>query len=127
MTKTQSLKAAPQHHCSTKTQELKPASLLHCDGQDAELETYVSAINAIPQTQSPKLMKLDTEFEARGSQASPQWQNVRSKARVSVITALITGSITAHVMRELTPIMRIFLGQFYPSPLKRDQDLGGES
>ena len=33
---------------------------------------------------------------------------------VSVITVLITGSITAHVMRELTPLWSIFRGQFYP-------------
>ena len=70
-------------------------------------------------TQSPKPashIKLDAELEAcvstkREAQALPQQLNVRLEARVSstkepyasVITALITGSITAHVMRELTP------------------------
>ena len=53
-------------------------------------------------------VKLDAEFEARVSQASPQWQNARPKARVLVITALITGSITTHVMRELIPIIEYF-------------------
>jgi len=72
------MKAASQHYCSTKTQNLKPASHV----------------------------KLDAEFEARVSQASPQWQNARPKARVSVITA--------HVMRELTPIMEHFYGTLLP-------------
>ena len=53
-------------------------------------------------------MKPDAELEARVSQVLPQWENARLEARVSVITALITGSITAHVMRELTPIMKNF-------------------
>ena len=56
------------------------------------------------------LVKLDAELEARVSQASPQWQNAGPKTHVSVITALITGSITAHVMRELTPVMECFYG-----------------
>ena len=75
-------------------------------------------------TQSPKPashVKLNTELEAHIStkgkvQVLPQWLNVRLEARVStteelyvsVITVLITGSITAHVMRELTPIMEYF-------------------
>jgi len=53
-------------------------------------------------------MKLDAELEARVSQALPQGPNERLEASVSVITALITGPITAHVMRELTPIMEYF-------------------
>jgi len=81
-------------------------------------------------TQGPKPashIKLDAEHEAHIStkceaQALPQWLNARLKARistteelcVSVITALITGSITAHVMRELTPIMEGFLGTIFP-------------
>jgi len=48
MTKTRSIKAASQHYCSTKTRESKIASLLQCNGQDAELETRISAIHAIP-------------------------------------------------------------------------------
>ena len=75
-------------------------------------------------TQSPKPAshtKLDAELEAHIStkckvQVLPQWLNARPEARVStteepcvsVITVLITGSITAHVMRELTPIMKYF-------------------
>jgi len=80
ITKTLSMKVASQYYCSTKTQSPKPASHV----------------------------KLDAEFEARVSEASPQWQNARPKTRISVITALITGSITAHVIRELTPIMEYF-------------------
>ena len=59
--------------------------------------------------------KLDVELEAHIStkgkvQALPQWLNARLEARVcvSVITALITGSITAHEMKELTPIKECF-------------------
>jgi len=81
-------------------------------------------------TQSPKPaphIKLDTELEAHIStkceaQALPQRLNARPEARVStteepcvlVITALITGSITAHEMRELNPLWSIFRGHFYP-------------
>ena len=53
-------------------------------------------------------MKPNAEHEVHVSQALPQRQNMRLKVRVLVITALITGSITAHVMRELTPIMEGF-------------------
>jgi len=53
-------------------------------------------------------MKLNAELEVRISQVLPKQQNARLRARVSVVTALITGSITAHVMRELTPIMEYF-------------------
>ena len=50
------------------------------------------------------------------AQALPQRLNVKLETRVStteepcvsVITALITWSNTAHVMRELTPIMEDF-------------------
>ena len=75
-------------------------------------------------TQSPEPAshtKLDAELEAHIStkckvQVLPQWLNARPEARVStteepcvlVITALITGSITAHVMRELALIMEYF-------------------
>ena len=65
--------------------------------------------------------KLDAELEAHIStkgkvQALSQGLNARLEARVStteepcvsVITALVIGSITAHVMRELTPIMEHF-------------------
>jgi len=55
MAKTQSLKAAPQHHYSTKMQESKLASLLHYNDQDVELETCISVIHAI----------LDVEPKAR--------------------------------------------------------------
>jgi len=61
--------------------------------------------------QSPKPashMKFDAELEARISQALPQRKNARLEARVSIIAALIIGSITAHVMREVTPIMEYF-------------------
>ena len=37
-----------------------------------------------------------------------QQHGARLKSRVSVITVLITGSLTAHVVRELTPIMEHF-------------------
>ena len=77
----------------TKTQGPKPASYIKLD---AELVAHIS-----------------TKCEA---QALPQRLNARLEARVSttkepcvsVITALITGSITAHIMRELTPIMEGF-------------------
>ena len=59
-------------------------------------------------------MKPNAELEVRVSQALPQWQNARFQVRVSVITTLITGSITANVMRELTPLWSVFRGQFYP-------------
>ena len=65
--------------------------------------------------------KLDAELEAHiltkcEVQALLQWINARPEARVStteepcvsVITALINGSITAYVMRELTPIIKYF-------------------
>jgi len=65
--------------------------------------------------------KLDAELKAHIStkckvQALPQWLSAKPEARVStteepcvsVITALITGSITVHVMKELTPIMEYF-------------------
>jgi len=83
----------------TKTQSPKPASLIELD---AGLEAHIS-----------------TKCEA---QALSQWLNARLKARVStteepyvfVITALITGSITAHVVRKLTPVMAGFRKQFTP-------------
>jgi len=86
------------HLCNTQTQSPKPASHIKLD---AELEAHIS-----------------TKCEA---QALSQWLNAGLETRVSttkescvsVITALITGSITAHVMRELTPIMECFWGQFY--------------
>jgi len=72
-------------------------------------------------TETVSHTKLDAELEAHIStkcevQALPQWLNARPEARVStteepcvsIITALITGSITAHVIRELTPIMECF-------------------
>ena len=59
-------------------------------------------------------MKPNAELEVRVSQTLPQQQNARPKARVSVIIALITGSITAHVMRELIPIMEDFYGTVLP-------------
>ena len=77
-------------------------------------------------TQSPKPAshtKLDVELEAHiltkcEVQALPQWLNARLEARVStteelcvlVITALITGSITAHVIRGVNPHYGGFLG-----------------
>ena len=42
ITKTKSLKAASQQHCSTKTRGSKPASLFHRNDQDAEPEARVS-------------------------------------------------------------------------------------
>jgi len=75
------------------------------------------------QSPKPTHIKLDTELEAHIStkcevQALPQRLNARLEARVStteepyisVITALITGSITVHVIRELTPHYGGFLG-----------------
>ena len=103
-------KANHRHQRSTKTGGLKPASQHHCNNQDAEHESRIQHYCST-KTQSSKpasYVKLDAEFEARVSQASPQWQSVRPKARVSVITALITGSITTHIMRELTPMMEYF-------------------
>ena len=93
------MKAASQHYYSIKTQSSKPTSHTKLD---AELETHIS-----------------TKYEA---QALPQRLNARPEARVStieepcvpVIIALITGSITAHEIRELTPLRSIFRGQFYP-------------
>jgi len=60
---------------------------------------------------SPSLAKLEARV-----QAASQWLNVELEARVSnaeelrisVITALITGSVTSHIMRGLTPIMESF-------------------
>ena len=78
--KMRSMKAASQHYCSTQTQSLKPASHL----------------------------KLNAELKVRVSQALLQQQDASLKTRVSIITALITGSITAHVMRELNPIIEYF-------------------
>jgi len=69
-----------QHYCSAKTQSPKPAS--HA--------------------------KLDAELETRVSQALLKQQNARIKTCVSVVTALITGSITVYIVRELTPIMKYF-------------------
>ena len=78
----------------------------------------------ITKTQSPEPAshtKLDAELKAHIStkcevQALPQWLNARPKVSVStteepyvlVITVLITGSITTHVMRELIPIIEYF-------------------
>ena len=74
ITKTQILKAAPQHHCSTKTQESKLASLLHCNGQDAEIEICVSVIHEY----------LDAEPEARVLHEA--WRRTWS-ARFSSVTS----------------------------------------
>jgi len=83
----------------TKRQSPKPAPHIKFD---VELGTHIS-----------------TKCEA---QALPQRLNARPEALVStteescipVITALITGSITAHEMRELTPLLSVFRGHFYP-------------
>jgi len=42
MTKTWSMKAASQHHCSIKKQESKITSLLQYNGLDAEPEVRIS-------------------------------------------------------------------------------------
>ena len=78
-----------------KTQSLELASQASMQYPDTEID-------------APSHMKLNAELAVRISQTLLQWQNARLKARVSVITALITGLIIAHVMRELTPIMECF-------------------
>ena len=56
---------------------------------------------------SASLQRQDARIETRVS-ASLQRQDARVETGVSVITALIIGSITAHIMRKLPPIMERF-------------------
>ena len=75
----------------TKTQSSKPASHIKLDaGLEAHISTKCEA-QALPQRLNVRLHILITE-----------------EPYVSVITALVTGSITAYVIRELTPIMECF-------------------
>jgi len=85
------------------------ASLQH---QDAKVETRVSVSlqhrDAKDETRvSASLQHQDARVKTRVSVLLQQ-QGTRLKTRVSVITAFVIGSITAHVMRELTPIMERF-------------------
>jgi len=109
MTKTRSSKLASWHHCSAKTQGSKPTSRHHC-----HLKTQ-SPKPVSGRVRSPRLARFRVGI-----------QNARLEARVlttgkpcvSVITALITGSITAHVMRGVNPHYRGFLGDsFTPETL----------
>ena len=71
--------------------------------QGAKLDTGVSASRR--ETRHPRL-----SIKARGSTPASQHQGVRVETRASVITALVMGPVTAHIMRELTPHCGVFLG-----------------
>ena len=97
--KTQSMKLAPQHQYSTKTRGSKPASQLHCNLKTQSMKP------ASGRVRNPRLPRFRVGIQnARLEARVPTTENLY----VSVITALITGSITAHVTRELTPIMKGF-------------------
>ena len=97
--KTQSIKPTSQYQYSIKTRGLKPASQLHCNLKTQSMKP------ASGRVRNPRLARFrigiqNTRLEARVL--------TTEKLRVSVITALNTGLITAHIMRELTPIMEGF-------------------
>jgi len=97
--KTQGSKPASQLHCNGKTQGSKPVSWYHCNLKTQSLKP------ASGRVWSPRLARFRVGI-----------QNARLKARVptieklcvSVITALISGSITANVMRGVNLIMDDF-------------------
>ena len=125
--KTQSLKPASQYHFSDQAQSLKPVSKLEARVSHAKLDTEFKARISIP-PRRPNA-KLKTASQTRSSTQSLKLavqhprgiQNTRLEARVltteklyvSVITALITGSITAHVMRGVNPYHEEFLGDSF--------------
>ena len=87
--KSQILKHATWHHCSLKTQSLKPVS---------------------GRVRSPRLVEFEIGiWNARLEARVPTTE----KLCVSVITVLITGSITAHVMRGVNPHYGGFLGDSF--------------
>ena len=93
------MKPTSQHHCSLKSQSLKPATRHHYNLKTQSLKFASGRVQIL----RPARFKVSN-------------QNARFKDHVltieklcvSVITALITGSITAHIMRELTSIMEYF-------------------
>ena len=112
-------KPASQHYCSSIT------TVPRREGRNSGL--YFTTTTKTQSLEPASRTKLDAELEAHIStkgkvQALPQWLNARLEARVitteepciSVITVHITGSITAHEMRELTPIKEYFLGTLLP-------------
>ena len=71
------------------------------------LEDEEAGLMRVETRVSASLQHQDARVETRVS-ASLQYQGARVETRVSVITALVIGSITAHIMRKLTPIMERF-------------------
>ena len=123
------MKPAPQHRYNTKTRGLKPASQLQCNNQDAARSPrpYISTVPRCEgQSSRPScivITKTQSLKPASGRVRNPRlarfgvssW-NARLEARVPtteklwVITALLAGSITAHVMRRVNPHYGGFLG-----------------
>ena len=88
--------ASLQHQgaAASRRKGRNPRSLQY---QDTRVETRVSV----------SLQHQDVRVKTRIS-VLLQHQGARAETRVSVITALVIGSITAHIMRKLTPIMERF-------------------
>ena len=100
------LEAASQYHCNVKMRGSKPASQHH-----RNVKTWGSK----PASQHHCNVKTQSSNWILMAKCGAQARvSTVEEPCVSVITALITGSITAHVMRELTPLWRVFRGQFYP-------------
>jgi len=109
MTKTRSSKPAPWHHCRAKMQGSKPASRHHCNLKTRSLKPASGRVRNL-------------RVARFGVSIQNAWLKARvlttEKLCVSVITALITGSITVHVMRGVNPHHWGFLGDsFIPETL----------
>ena len=102
-------------HCSTKARGSKPASQPTLQHQGARVDTRVSASTAAPRCvgRHPRLSQ-HCNTKAYGStpasQPALQRQGAWVDTRVSVVTALVMGSITAHIMGKVNPHYGVFLG-----------------
>ena len=112
--KTRGSKPASQHHCKAKTQGSKPASQLHCKAKTRglkpttqQISTPASQYHSNAKTQGSRPASSIISMAKRRAQAHV---STAEEPCFSVITALITGSSTTHVMRRVNPHYKGFLG-----------------
>ena len=90
-----------------------PRPSQHCSAKARGSKTRVSVSTVAPRRvgRNPRLSQ-HCSTKARGSkpvsQLALQHQGAWVETRVSVITFLVMGSITTHIMRKLTPIVEYF-------------------
>jgi len=105
-TKTRGSKPTSRYHYSLKSHSLKPTTWHHCSLKTQSLKPASSRVRNL------RLARFGIDI-----------RNARLEARVltteklciTVITVLISGSITAHVMRRVNPHYGRFLGNSFTS------------